>query len=134
VVTALDARGLSARVEIASGVAGANHLPTLALAASGTITAPGGSLSLTALASDPDGDVLTLFWTSPAGTLSQTSGSAVVWTAPPDPLVATVSCRVEDGYGGSAVASITLLVTTVPNTPPVITSRRRFLPSLRHRW
>ena len=70
---------------------------------------PGSTSSIGCVATDPDGDSLSYSWSSIAGSISG-AGKSVRWTAP---LVAgdyAVSCRVDDGLGGSTTDSIMLEV------------------------
>jgi outer membrane protein OmpA-like peptidoglycan-associated protein len=76
----------------------------------------GRTSTLTAEATDPDGDTLTYRWSAPAGTLQSPGDRQTLWTAPQQegPVQATVT--VNDGRGGTASNSVTLQVTR----PPVV--------------
>ncbi len=77
----------------------------------------GRTSTVTADASDPDGDALTYRWSAPAGTFQGPADRQTVWTAPRQegPVQATVS--VSDGRGGTASAQVTLQVLA---PPPVV--------------
>ncbi len=75
------------------------------------------SVTIEAIASDPDGDELSYQWSANAGTISG-AGSIVTWTAPDNPGDYTVALAVGDGRGGEATASLTLDVRL--NNLPVI--------------
>ncbi|MEW6509876.1 MAG: LamG-like jellyroll fold domain-containing protein [Bacteroidota bacterium] len=60
-------------------------------------------------ARDPDGDTLTYNWSASGGALLNVD-SVAQWTAPLQPGNYVVRCRVFDGYGGSAIDSVSLMV------------------------
>lgn len=60
---------------------------------------PGQATTLTIDAEDPDGDEISYTWSATAGTLSSTSGSSVIWTAPSTISNYTVSVRAIDPQG-----------------------------------
>jgi len=69
------------------------------------VVAPGGSVRLTATASDEDGDPLTYAWSATWGGFDgPVDATAATWTAAPEPGRATIRIRVSDGRGGSAEA------------------------------
>jgi len=82
-----------------------NRHPFLVLIATSASVAPSESLGLTASATDFDDDPVKISWEASQGSLSSTTGTNVLWTAPAIVTVATVSCRAEDGLGGVSVAS-----------------------------
>jgi hypothetical protein len=73
-----------------------------------------GQVTLSAVASDADGDAVTLTWSGAFGTVS---GPSLSLTLPLGTHVITVTAN--DGIGGRA--SDTVVVTVVDTTPPVIT-------------
>lgn len=85
---------------------------------------PGESVMLTCEAEDADGDMLTYTWSSACGLVSGT-GATVTWTAPDSEGECVVAVTVDDGYDGTATASISvatakyepLLVTDMAVTP-----------------
>jgi beta-glucanase (GH16 family) len=99
-----------------------NQAPILSgLVASPPLLARGGTSTLTAVASDPDGDALTYAWTAPVGWTLSGAGAQVTLTAPNQyGQTATVSLAVRDG--GGATASGLVVVSTRENQPPQIAS------------
>ena len=80
----------------------ANRNPVVALRADPPVIEEGGSSRVIAEASDPDGDPLTYIWSAEQGAI-EGEGSKVTWNAPAEAIGKfKVSCRVEDGRGGSA--------------------------------
>jgi hypothetical protein len=77
-----------------------------------------GSTSVTAAATDGDGDVVTYSWSSSGGTVVG-SGAAVTWQAPSAPGTYTITVTASDGSASSSSA-VSLTVTPVPNRAPVI--------------
>ncbi len=79
---------------------------------------PGSVVTLTAVASDPDNDPLTYIWSPTGGTISG-SGATVAMTTSATATTISVTLTVEDGHGGAATASKTILVP--PATPTGLT-------------
>jgi hypothetical protein len=82
----------------------------------------GETSTITCLASDPDGDVLTATsytWTISGGTLTGT-GPAVTWKAPDSLGNFTVSVTVNDGKGGTTESICTIVVAT-PEVTVILT-------------
>ena len=79
--------------------------------------------TISATASDPDGDPLTYAWTASGGSISGT-GASVTFTPPPVATTTTfsVSLTVSDGKGGTAAAGTTVKVSRQHNTAPQITA------------
>lgn len=65
---------------------------------------------LSATATDPDGDAVTLTWSAPQGSFSSTSGPNTTWTAPTQPGNVPVTVVATDTAGGRATATATLQV------------------------
>lgn len=92
------------------GGGGANHDPVInSLTAAAPAVWQGGSTQITVSASDPDGDRLTYVWTSNGGSVSG-SGATVIFTAPASGGCFRVNVTVQDGQGGQASRSITIIV------------------------
>ncbi len=89
--------------------------------------APGGSSTITCVASDADGDTLSYTWSATGGTISGV-GSIVTWVAPAITGTFTISVTVADDNAETAAASCYVTATTrsapgeTADNPPVITS------------
>lgn len=66
---------------------------------------PGGTTSLTCVATDPDGDALTVGWAVTGGSLAG-EGPAVTWTLPEAPGYYTAVCTATDAQGSAAADSV----------------------------
>jgi outer membrane protein OmpA-like peptidoglycan-associated protein len=76
--------------------------------------------TITAMASDPDGDVLGYTWMATAGTL-QGTGAQVRWVpADAAPGNYRVNLNVSDGRGGTVTCSVDVRVDPRPNRPPTV--------------
>ena len=87
-----------------------NYAPIIfSLTADKKYTAPEGMIRLTAVVSDPNNDAITYSWSANDG---QIIGSDDIgdWLAPATEGIYTVQLMVSDGRGGTATASIQLLV------------------------
>jgi hypothetical protein len=62
----------------------------------------GGTISLSVVATDQDNDPLTFTWQAASGTLSATTGTSVVWTAPSTEGSYSVTVSATDGREGVA--------------------------------
>jgi outer membrane protein OmpA-like peptidoglycan-associated protein len=94
-----------------------NRPPTVQARCEPCTVEAGGRSTVTADASDPDGDSLTYRWTAPSGALQNPSDRQTVWTAPQQPGPVQVTVTVNDGRGGTASSSTTIQV--MP-PPPVV--------------
>jgi outer membrane protein OmpA-like peptidoglycan-associated protein len=74
----------------------------------------GRSSTVTAIASDPDGDMLTYRWTSPQGTLANPAERQTLWTAPQQEGTVPVTVTVNDGKGGTASDTTNIQVIRPP--------------------
>ncbi len=116
-VTVTDGRGEEVTKQVAIEVR-ANQAPTISsLAANADWTTPSGTIQLTCVASDPDGDELTYEWTATAGDISGT-GTVVNWTAPEEAGVYSVTVVVKDGHASEDAMFIPLSVNLA--TPPTV--------------
>jgi hypothetical protein len=79
------------------------------LAAGSRYTQPNWAIDLTADVTDANNDPISYAWSSTGGTISG-SGSQVTWYAPANEGIYTIQLEVNDGRGGQAIASTTLLV------------------------
>ena len=116
-VVVSDGRGGSAAAVVNVEVVRPNRRPTVTVSCDPCTVAPGGEVSLTATASDPDGDELTYSWSAPQGGFLGTADAATArWQAPEATGTVTIRIEVSDGRGGSASAEV---VVEVVNEPPV---------------
>jgi outer membrane protein OmpA-like peptidoglycan-associated protein len=70
----------------------------------------GRSVTVTADAQDPDGDVLTYRWSAPAGAFQNAADRQTLWTAPQQEGAVPVTVTVSDGHGGTASDTVTIQV------------------------
>ncbi len=103
-----------------------NRSPTVTASCDPCVVGPGGTVGLTATASDPDGDPLTYGWSAARnGFRGPVDESTATWTAPADLGRFEIRVEVSDGRGGSASASV---VVEVANQEPKFGQRSyRFL-------
>ncbi|MGC8596113.1 MAG: LamG-like jellyroll fold domain-containing protein [Candidatus Kryptoniota bacterium] len=106
-----DPHGLSDSTSIVLNVVKhVNHSPVIkSILGPPRVVNLGGRLSLKCLASDPDSDKLSYFWSSDNGIISAYD-SLATWTAPDFRGYYYILCKVMDPYGGSAKDSIGILV------------------------
>ncbi|MGC9093828.1 MAG: LamG-like jellyroll fold domain-containing protein [Bacteroidota bacterium] len=106
-----DPHGLSDSTSIVLNVVKhVNHSPVIkSILGPPRVVNLGGRLSLKCLASDPDSDKLSYFWSSDNGVISAYD-SLATWTAPDFRGYYYILCKVMDPYGGSAKDSIGILV------------------------
>ena len=70
----------------------------------------GRTATVTADASDPDGDALTYKWSVPAGTITNPTARQTPWTAPMQEGPVQFTVTVSDGKGGTASDNVTIQV------------------------
>ncbi|MDH4269694.1 MAG: PKD domain-containing protein [Dehalococcoidia bacterium] len=95
-----------------------NRLPIItSLEAEAEWIAPSGSLQMTCIASDPDGDELSYEWMTTGGDISGT-GAVAIWTAPEEVGMYDITVVVDDGHGDKDTGFLTLIASDGP--PPSI--------------
>ncbi|WNG43111.1 kelch-like protein [Archangium minus] len=89
-----------------------NEAPIVdSLVATPTTVAPGGSITLTVSAHDPNpGDTVSFEWTAPSGSFSAPTQASTTWTAPATQGPVTLSLKVSDSHGASLSVSLTVTV------------------------
>ena len=92
-----------------------NHAPTVTVGASSNRIANGSNVTITAYASDPDGDALTYRWNTGA------TGRSIVVSA--SNTTRYYHCTVSDPYGGSATSNTVSVEWYNPNRAPYVTVR-----------
>ena len=108
--TVVDGYGASDAATIAIEVIKGNAVPVIiSLTADNTTVFPDGTVLLTCTAEDDDEDILTYSWECTNGSLAP-NGNTATWTAPIDSGAHSISCIVNDGYGASDSATITIEV------------------------
>jgi outer membrane protein OmpA-like peptidoglycan-associated protein len=89
----------------------ANRPPTVTAQCDPCTVEVGGTSTVTATGTDPDGDTLTYRWTTPTGTLAAPGERESGWTAPAQEGPVPVTVTVNDGKGGTASATVNIQVT-----------------------
>jgi len=92
-----------------------NDPPTLELAPAGPVDEGAAPVTLTAHATDVDGDAVTYAWTTTLGTVIS-SGNTATFAADDGPAVAHVTVTGDDGHGGTGTAAIDVEIRNVPPT------------------
>jgi outer membrane protein OmpA-like peptidoglycan-associated protein len=87
-----------------------NRPPTVKARCNPCTVEIGKSSTVTADASDPDGDPLTYKWSAPTGTLANPADRETLWTAPMQEGPVPVTVTVDDGRGGTATDTVTIQV------------------------
>ena len=87
-----------------------NRPPTVVARCEPCTVEVGRTSTITADASDPDGDTLSYKWSCPAGTVARPTDRQTPWTAPNQPGPVQCTVTVSDGKGGTASANVTIQV------------------------
>ncbi len=87
-----------------------NHPPTVRARCEPCTIEAGRSVTVSADAQDPDGDVLTYRWSAPAGAFQNAADRQTLWTAPQQEGAVPVTVVVSDGHGGTASDNVTIQV------------------------
>jgi outer membrane protein OmpA-like peptidoglycan-associated protein len=87
-----------------------NRPPTVRARCEPCTIEAGRSVTVSADAQDPDGDVLTYRWSAPAGAFQNTADRQTLWTAPQQEGPVPVTVVVSDGHGGTASDNVTIQV------------------------
>ena len=87
-----------------------NRPPTIRARCEPCSVATGKTVTLSADATDPDGDRLGYAWHAPAGILATPATAQTSWTAPMAEGPVPITVRVEDGKGATASDVITIQV------------------------
>jgi outer membrane protein OmpA-like peptidoglycan-associated protein len=88
----------------------ANRPPTVKARCEPCTVEVGRTSTVTADATDPDGDQLTYKWSAPAGTFTAPGDRQTPWTAPMQEGPVQVTVAVSDGKGGTASDMVTIQV------------------------
>ena len=88
----------------------ANRPPTVTARCEPCTVEVGRTSTVTADASDPDGDQLTYKWSAPAGKLSNPADRQTPWTAPMQEGPVPITVTVDDGKGGTDSDTVTIQV------------------------
>jgi outer membrane protein OmpA-like peptidoglycan-associated protein len=88
-----------------------NRPPTVRAACMPCVLEPGGTATLRADVTDPDGDPLTIMWSATGGTMTDTRTATTQWAAETAPGLVTFTAAVDDGRGGRASDTVTIEVT-----------------------
>jgi hypothetical protein len=94
-----------------------NRAPTVSASCNPCTVGTAQTSTLTASASDPDGDAITLRWTATQGTFSSTSAGTTVWTAPSQVATVTATITATDSRGAAGSATVTLNVVVSDRLP-----------------
>jgi outer membrane protein OmpA-like peptidoglycan-associated protein len=85
-----------------------NRPPTVVARCEPCTVEVGKTSTVTADATDPDGDQLTYRWTAPSGTLTNPTARQTPWTCPAQEGPVQLTVQVSDGKGGTASANVTI--------------------------
>ena len=85
-----------------------NRPPTVRAVCDPCAVEVGQTANIRAETADPDGDTLTVRWSTTGGTLGDTRSAATTWRAEMAPGLAMLSVTVDDGRGGVATDTVTI--------------------------
>jgi len=88
----------------------ANRPPTVVARCEPCTVEVGKTSTVTADATDPDGDPLTYRWSAPTGSLTNPTARQTPWTAPNQEGPVQLTVQVNDGKSGTANSSVTIQV------------------------
>jgi hypothetical protein len=94
--------------------------PTVSCSANPAAVTLGESVTVTAVASSPEGRPLTYSWSASSGTISGNGNEATMNTSGAAAASITVTCRVADDQGQSASGTTVVTVNAVEEPPPTI--------------
>ena len=114
-VTVEDGKGGSAVASVTISVVSNQDPEILSLVADPTVVLPGGRSTVTCVASDPDGDVLTYLWKASDGSMTGV-GDAVTWIAPDRGGEFDITVTVSDGKGGQNTEQVSVTVSVAQKT------------------
>ena len=98
----------------------ASQPPTVSCSANPQAVTLGGSVTVTAVASSPEGRPLTYSWSASSGAISGTGNKVTLNTSGAAAGTITVTCKVADDQGRSASATTAVTVNAVQAAPPTI--------------
>ena len=96
-----------------SAATSANRPPSVRVRCQPCSIAAGGTVTISADATDPDHDRLSYAWSAPSGAIAAAGAQQTSWTAPPQDGPVPVAITVTDGKGGLASDAITIQVTKI---------------------
>jgi len=108
-VTVEDGKGNSAVASVTISVVSNQDPEILSLVADPAVVSPQGKSTITCVASDPDGDVLTYLWKASDGSITGV-GDAVTWVAPDRGGEFDITVTVSDGKGGQNAEQVSVTV------------------------
>ena len=88
-----------------------NQAPTVRAVCDPCSIHTGGTATLRAQTSDPDGDVLSVLWSATGGTIADARAAITRWHAETAPGLVTFTVVVDDGRGARATDTVTIEVT-----------------------